>query len=394
MRLPTLIKGWIKLSKLYKTKVDEELYYYFLKNGEKRWMYRHKYYDALGERQEKKKSSFKTEKAGLKALLEVKASLLDGQVKKVENDQMTVAQWLDIWYETYSSDWKETTQIQRKNSIKHQMKPLLGKYKLSELDRTTYRRVFINKLLKTHQPRTVSLHNKLFKTAINAAVEDEIITRNRFNKVNVEFDKQTKNFLTPKELNKFLATAKSIDNTTNYTVALFLAYTGVRRGEVMGLMWKNINFKKKTITIERTRDNKGVRTPKTKRSYRTIIIDEKLINQLKKYKKWCKETMLSFGLHIQRDDFVFISYQSGTPISENTIKYSFERIIKKAKIKRITPHGLRHTHATILINNRVPVTTIADRLGNTPQMIFDVYAHAFKEMEKESVEAFSQALNI
>lgn len=97
-------------------------------------------------------------------------------------------------------------------------------------------------------------------------------------------------------------------------------------------------------------------------------------------------------MKLNKVDFVFISYQSGTPIGENTIKYAFERMIKIANIKRITPHGLRHTHATILVNKRIPVTTIAERLGNTPQMIFDVYAHAFKEMEQFSVEAFSDAL--
>lgn len=53
-----------------------------------------------------------------------------------------------------------------------------------------------------------------------------------------------------------------------------MAYIGVRRGESLGLKWKHINFKKKTITIEWTRDNKGLRTPKTNRSYRTILIDD------------------------------------------------------------------------------------------------------------------------
>lgn len=169
------------------------------------------------------------------------------------------------------------------------MKPLLGRYKLSELNRTTYRKVFINELVKTYAPRTVSLHNKLFKTAINTAVEDEILDRNRFNKVNVEVDKQTTNFLTPKELNVFLDTTNKNGNITNYTAILTLAYIGLRRGELLGLMWKNINFKKKTITIERTRDSKGVRTPKTNRSYRTIIIDNILVNQLKKYRTCVKK---------------------------------------------------------------------------------------------------------
>lgn len=380
--------------KLYNTNLDKELYYYFNAKNEKRWIFRHRYYDTLGKRRERSRQGFTSENKAYRELLRVRAETLSGNSSMIENENLTVSQWLDIWYETYSPDWKKTTRIQRKNSIKYQMKPLLGHYRLRDLNRTIYRRAFINELLKTYKPRTVSLHNKLFKTAINAAVEDEIIDRNRFNKVNVSFDKETNNFLTPKELNKFLHAAKKYENITNYTIALLLAFTGVRRGEAFGLKWKDIDFKKRTISINRTRDNKGTRTPKTKRSYRTILIDDKLLNQLRTYQTWCKKTMLSFGRHLKMDDYVFISYQSGKPISEGTIKYSFDRIIDRAKIKRITPHGLRHTHATILINKKVPVTTIAERLGNTPQMIFEVYAHAFKEMEEVSVDAFSQALEI
>lgn len=64
-------------------------------------------------------------------------------------------------------------------------------------------------------------------------------------------------------------------------------------------------------------------------------------------------------------------------------------IINTYNLRRITPHGFRHTHATILI----PLTTIADRLGNTPIVLTTTYAHAFKELEQESVTAFIQARN-
>ena len=116
--------------------------------------------------------------------------------------------------------------------------------------------------------------------------------------------------------------------------------------------------------------------------------------QLKTYKKWCKETKLSFGKHLLDEDFIFISYQTGNPITDNAVKYAMDRIIKKTSCKKITPHGLRHSHATILIGQRIPVKVVADRLGNTPQMILDIYGHSFKDLEEESVSAFEQALNL
>lgn len=380
--------------KMYKSKKDNDLYYYFNAKKEKLWGFRYRYYDALGNRKEKSKQGFKNEKDGYKALLEVKASVINGDVRHVENSNLTISEWLDIWFETHKNDWKITSKIQRENAIKHQMKPMLGKYKLADLDKTTYKRVYINELLKNYKPSTVQLFHRLFKAAINAAVDDEVIPRNRFNKISIQNEESADNFLTADELKLFLSASKGLENITNYTIILLLAFTGLRKGEALGLKWENVNFEKKTLTVERTRDNKGVRTPKTKNSYRTILIDDTLINQLKIYDTWCKETMLSFGRHLKDTDFIFISYQTGTPVTDNTIKYSIDRIIKRTGTKRITPHGLRHTHATILIGQRIPVKVIADRLGNSPQMILDIYGHSFKDLEEESVQAFEHALNL
>lgn len=299
--------------KKYKSKKDNDLYYYFNVKNEKLWGYRYRYYDALGKRREKSQQGLKSEKVAYRALLEVKASILNGEVKQVENSNLTVSEWLDIWFETHKNDWEITTQLQRENAIKYQMKPMLGKYKLAELDKTTYKRVYINKLLDYYEPSTVQLFHRLFKVAINAAVDDEIIPRNRFKKITIPVEEVNDNFLTAKELNEFLKAAKELENITNYTLILLLAYTGVRKGEALGLKWNNIDLENNKITVERTRDKKGARTPKTKNSYRTIRVDNILVSQLKLYRTWCKMTKLSFGKHISDDDFVFISYQSGTP---------------------------------------------------------------------------------
>lgn len=150
-------------------------------------------------------------------------------------------------------------------------------------------------------------------------MDDEIIPRNRFNKITIEQEEQKDNFLTASELNKLLQTAKKEENITNYTVLLLLAYTGVRKGEALGLKWQDVDFENKTISINRTRDNKGTREPKTKNSYRTILIDDVVINQLKKYKTWCKKTLFEFGKKLNEETYVFISYQTGKAITDNSV---------------------------------------------------------------------------
>lgn len=389
--------------KLYKSAKEPELYHYFNASGEKLWMYRHKYYDSTGKRKEKKRSGFKTEKAAIKSLLEVKAATLSGNTHQLDHDKMTVGQWLDKWYNAYNRKWKVGTRSQREGIIRLHLKPLLGHYKLQKLDKSTYQREFINALEGQFKPNTIHLWHNVFKIAINAAVEEEILPRNRFTKVTFPLDGESEqkndNYLTPAQLVTFLNNAKQHENITNYSYLLTVAYTGVRRGEGLGLQWKNIDFKNNTITVERTRDSEGTHTPKTKNSYRTILVDEMLMKQLETYKKWCKPTLLSFGKKLKdditKDDtFVFISDQSGEPTAVANVANSFDRVLKRTELPKTSIHGLRHTHCTILLNQGLNVKVIAERLGNTPQMIYNVYGHILKELEQESVSLFSQSLQI
>ncbi|WP_058306277.1 tyrosine-type recombinase/integrase [Gracilibacillus massiliensis] len=386
------------MSKLNKSRKDPELYYYFNATGEKLWCYRHKYYDNVGRRKEKKKSGFKTEKEAYKTLLEIKASTLRGETKQVDYDNMSVSEWLDIWFETHQNEWKLSTAVTREHIIRLHIKPAIGHYKLQKLDKTTYRRVFINPLLKKWKVNTVKAYHNIFKIAINAAVDEEILIRNRFNKItltNLSSEKGNsaeENYLTTEELNKLLETTKQHADITTYTATMLLAYSGVRCGELLGLTWDDIDLDEKTINVNKTRDQWGTRSPKTANSYRTILIDNVLVQQLEAYKKWCRETLFRFGISLNKGHTVFITNRIADPVTNSYVNQKIRELIKLAKVKKITVHGLRHTHATILINKNANVKAIAERLGNTPGMIYNVYGHVFKELEEESVKLFSSSL--
>lgn len=376
-----------------KSRKYDHIFYYTDKKGNKLWGYRYRYYDSLGARREKAKQSFTSEKDAYRSLLEIQTQIINGETKQVENLSLTVSEWMDIWYKTHEGQWAQRSRVQRLSCIELHIKPLLGKYKLAELDKSTYKRKYLNVLQEKYKPSTVKLYHRLFKIAVNSAVDDEIIPRNRFGNISLDDEEENVNFLNADELRVFLQKAKEIENITNYTLIYLLAYTGLRKGEAQGLKWTNIDLKEKTLTVDCTRDHYGVRKPKTKRSRRTILLDDFIILQLKSYRIWCKKTKLYFGLPSIEEDYIFISHQSGNPIGNTTLKYSFERIFKTIDMKYITPHGLRHTHATLLIQARIPVTTIAARLGNTPEMVYNVYGHALKQIEEESVQSFAKIMN-
>src|SRR5699024_8520617 len=190
-----------------------------------------------------------------------------------------------------------------------------------------------------------------------------------------------------------LTAAKTILNITNYSLLLLLANTGMRKGEAFGLQWHNIDFDNRQIKIERTRDYDGARSPKTLNSNRTIYVDDITLFQLKKYRSWCKKKLLSYGEHLTENNFVFISYTRAVPVGNMTINKSLNRMIKETGIKRITVHGLRHTHATILLSEKVSVPTVAKRLGNTAEEIHRTYGHSDDAADLQAVQVFTQSVH-
>lgn len=381
--------------KLYKHPKEQEIYHYFNAKGEKLWMFRDKFYDSTGKRKEKKKSGFTTEKAALKALLEVKAATLRGDTKHIENDNMTVSQWLDIWFEANKNKWKPTTIHQRESIIRLRIKPLIGSFKLTKLNKITYQKAFINVLEKDYEPSTVKISHRIFSIAINAAVEDEILPRNKIRGISLPSERQKlveKKFLTPQKLKTFLDYAKDNLDISYYAAYLTIAYTGIRKGEAMGLQWRDIDFENRTISIARNRGEFGLGSTKTVNSERTIKVDELLIQHLRAYQKTLKPVLLSFGKKLKEDSFVFLSIQSGEPLTAWSLSHFFNKTIQGAGLPKTTIHGLRHTHCTILLNNGIPVKAIAERLGNTPEMIHTIYGHILKELEDVSVSVFTSAL--
>ena len=365
-------------------------------NEEKLWMFRHKYYDSTGKRKEKKKSGFETEKAAIRSLFEVKAAVLNGNVRQLDHEKLTVGEWLDIWFELNKNQWKITTIVTRERIIRLYLKPMLGRYNLQKLDKTTYKRSFINPLMSKLKPRTLKSMHDIFRIAINAAIDDEVLDRNRFLKISIhdetlQADKEL-NYFSPEELNVFLKHAKENSSYTIYMVLLALSYSGMRKGEALGLQWKHIDFEHNIFRVEQTRDQHGTRTPKTKNSYRNIFMDENVIREVKSYRTWCKQKMLASGMKWNENSYVFISNETSYPLNGMALQKPMNRIIKQLSLPKVSPHGLRHTHCTILLMNNVNVKVIAERLGNTPLMIYGTYGHVLKDMEKKSAAVFSEAL--
>lgn len=99
--------------KMNKTNKDNELFWYLDSKKQKRWAYRHRYYDGFRKRKEKSASGFESENVAYRELLRVKQEILDGNISLIENENLTVAQWAEKWLESQRDQWKITTVLQR-----------------------------------------------------------------------------------------------------------------------------------------------------------------------------------------------------------------------------------------------------------------------------------------
>ena len=188
------------------------------------------------------------------------------------------------------------------------------------------------------------------------------------------------NFWTLEEFNKFISV---VDNPLYYAIFNFLYFTGVRSGEMIALTWEDVNFTKKQIRINKTYTNKvldapyKITTPKTRNSIRYVDLDHNLLEILKKH--YQQESKI-YGFNNKMAVFGNIKY-----ISPTTLKRYLYHYIEIAKVKKITPHGFRHSHVSLLINLGCDSRDVAERVGDTIQMIEKTYYHMFPTKKKETI---------
>ena len=129
---------------------------------------------------------------------------------------------------------------------------------------------------------------------------------------------------------------------------------------------------------------------KTQNSECKIKVEKNVMGQLLRYRLVVKKQMLLQGRKLEDDVYVFLSLESLIPMPVTTLQKGFNRIVERAGLKDCT----LHSHATILMNDGVPVRAIAERLGNTPEMIHTTDGHVLREVEDKIIDTFDRAIEV
>lgn len=193
------------------------------------------------------------------------------------------------------------------------------------------------------------------------------------------------NFYSLDEYNKFVSV---IEDTGDLAIFETLYWCGLRKGEMMSIKVKDINFEKRLLHIYKTYDHRHKKetTPKNKNGFRDLVLTDRVYNalynhieSLKQYVGFDSETYV-FGFH--------------TPISSSTLDRRNREYATKSKVKRIRIHDFRHSHASLLINMKFDLFEIAKRLGHTVQELTETYGHWFIESQHNMVEEINSIESI
>ncbi|MED3804190.1 site-specific integrase [Lysinibacillus xylanilyticus] len=212
--------------------------------------------------------------------------LVIGGIEKLRKGEILFEDWLEVHNKMNSQHRRVSSNISAKNGQQKQLNRFQG-YKLNKIKRADYQ-LFINELLFEYDyaKNTVDRIHGEMMVMINSAVEHDELEKNLLRGIQISKEEEEKTvFLNKQEVMQLL---KVIDNEAIFkrVMVITLLHTGIRSGELLGLFWSDIDFENKTLTVDRQRTRQGLGPPKSKSSYRTITIEDDLINELKAYKEW------------------------------------------------------------------------------------------------------------
>jgi integrase len=348
---------------------------------------------STGERRQKSKGGFRTEGEAEAACAEFITKLNKGLY--VEDTSMTVADYLQLYLETHvEPNYKDTSYDVEQTIIEKRIIPAIGKVKLQQLTPIAITQ-FYTKLRKEYSSEYVKNIHATLRRALRQAYRWDILPTNIMDKVSTpKVEKKEMQFWTMEECQRFLQVA---EGHVHYIIYALAIHTGMRRGEVLGLRWKDIDFERKTLTVLQTVNwtSNGViiQTPKTKTSSRQIAVGDSLLKALRDRHKQVKENKLRHGKEYKNYDLV-CCYDNGEPMKPKRITESFTLLTKRAGLKKIRFHDLRHSHASMLLKMGVNPKVGAERLGHSNVQIFlDRYSHLTESMQRDAVDLFESLMN-
>lgn len=308
----------------------------------------------------------------------------------VDPSKITVREFLERWDRDYAAtNLTPKTRERYQQLIKNQITPNIGQIQLQKLWPTHLNELYAKLCNGGLSPQTVKHVHRLLHSALGYAGASRIAQQNVASLAKPpKVDPAEIEILTAEQVSQLL---RHIEGRTLHPIIAVALATGARRGELLALRIKDFNPNACTIRIERsleqTKAGLRFKPPKTRKGKRTIAIPPSLVAELRGYIVKMQERRLSFGLGKAAPDDLLFPRWDGQVRSPHWLTQKFAMVMAALKIKGVTLHSLRHTHASQLIAARMDPVTISRRLGHSsPTTTLAIYGHLFRNTDAEAAE--------
>ena len=329
----------------------------------------------------------------------LKAAIQEAQTLDLsKTGKYTVGEWMEVWFEDYAKlKVRPSSHQTYRGYIDNHIRPNIGDIPLEKLTSLDLQKLYKKLLTKGRvdrveakgQPKglsakTVRNIHQILSSALKLAQEQRIILANPAERCALpKVEHREMKTLPVEQLQSFLREARESGVFELYYLELA---TGLRRGELLGLKWEDIDLQKGDLRVKRqvSRINGEVMEAplKTKNAYRTLPLAEDTIDVLKEQRE-----------KVGSSPWVFPS-PNGGPISPDSVLHMLHRVLKRAGLPRVRFHDLRHTFATLALQNGVDIKTVSGMLGHfSAGFTLDTYAHVTTASQRQAARTVGRILS-
>ncbi|MDK2881930.1 MAG: hypothetical protein PWP58_266 [Bacillota bacterium] len=332
--------------------------------------------------------SGKSQREVLQKIAQARAEMRQGIF--VEPSKLTVGEWLETWLREYKRPaLRQEVYENYEMIIRVHLKPTLGGVLLQALRPEMVQHLYNEKAASGLSPATVRKIHQVLHGALKQAVRNQLVARNVSEATTLPKLRQTREVraLTLEEQERFL---KALEGNRLATAFKVLLGTGLRRGELLALTWRDVDLANATLTVRqslvRVKGKLLLQEPKTKTSRRTIPLPDDLVAELKAHKARQNQERLKAGPAYEDNNLVFAN-ELGQPLDPRSFNRWFYEIRNKAGLpKDVNLHALRHTYATRLLERGVSLKVIQRLMGHSKfDVTADIYSHVAPELERQAV---------
>jgi integrase len=247
-------------------------------------------------------------------------------------------------------------------------------------------------------PRTIAAVHRVLHRALGHACKWRVVSVNVADGQLTDPPKVPKTEIQILMADEVLLVLNALREVTLYPIILFALSSGARRGEILAIRWKDIDFDRATARIERsleeTKGGKKLRfkEPKTPQGRRNISLPAELVSVLRSHWKDQQEHRLALGMGKAAPDDLVFAADDGGPMIPRTVSREWLRVVVEKKLPKVNFHALRHTHVSQLIDSGMDVLTISKRIGHAgPHITLSVYGHLFKNNDTQAARVMDAA---